>query len=530
MDSMALVLHAGNANKNAFKRLIAADYSGFQVELTENFEMGVSNKTSEFPKTNPIGKVPVLETPDVTCLKADNPLYGSSRMDYAHIEQLIDFASMEVDATISRWLYPRLGYMPYLAVAEESAISCLKRTLRVLNPHLAVNMFLVGHSVTLADIIMTCNLYLGFSLIMLKSFTSEFSHVERYFWTMVNQPNFRKVLGVVKQADSVPFVPSQKKSQTKEVVKPKKVKKERNQEAVEPKVQEVVEEEEEAPKPNPKNPLDLLLPSKMILNEWKRLYSNTKANFRELAIKGFWDMYDPVGYSFWFRDYKYNDENTVSFVTLNKVSGFLQRMDLARKYAFGKMLVTGSDPPFKVKGLWLFHGLEIPKFVLDEVYDMELYDWTKEMEFKCGVHMRFHKQIAHLAGYTNNAYKPKAPVKLQLQFTAFHISEPENNILHNHVILPNNGSLISQAVLPVGNQSFDYGTIWEAREVHFDCLHKWLDIDLGITHLIISAECVLVINLLQDHINSSYNKAQILSQRDDRHGEKGSDRPGRPCA
>ncbi|CAL9134285.1 unnamed protein product [Musa textilis] len=372
MDSMALVLHAGNANKNAFKRLIAADYSGFQVELTENFEMGVSNKTSEFPKTNPIGKV-------VTCLKADNPLYGSSRMDYAHIEQLIDFASMEVDATISRWLYPRLGYMPYLAVAEESAISCLKRTLRVLNPHLAVNMFLVGHSVTLADIIMTCNLYLGFSLIMLKSFTSEFSHVERYFWTMVNQPNFRKVLGVVKQADSVPFVPSQKKSQTKEVVKPKKVKKERNQEAVEPKVQEVVEEEEEeeAPKPNPKNPLDLLLPSKMILNEWKRLYSNTKANFRELAIKGFWDMYDPVGYSFWFRDYKYNDENTVSFVTLNKVSGFLQRMDLARKYAFGKMLVTGSDPPFKVKGLWLFHGLEIPKFVLDEVYDMELYDWTK---------------------------------------------------------------------------------------------------------------------------------------------------------
>ncbi|URE31011.1 alanine aminotransferase [Musa troglodytarum] len=127
-------------------------------------------------------------------------------------------------------------------------------------------------------------------------------------------------------------------------------------------------------------------------------------------------------------------------------------------------------------------------------------------------------------------FKYVNPVKLQLQFTAFHISEPENNILHNHVILPNNGSLISQAVLPVGNQSFDYGTIWEAREVHFDCLHKWLDIDLGITHLIISAECVLVINLLQDHINSSYNKAQILSQRDDRHGEKGSDRPGRPCA
>ena len=96
-----------------------------------------------------------------------------------------------------------------------------------------------------------------------------------------------------------------------------------------------------------------------------------------MFVAGFWDMYDPEGYSLWFCDYKYNDENTVSFVTLNKVGGFLQRMDLARKYAFGKMLVIGSEPPFKVKGLWLFRGQEIPQFVLDECYDMELYEWKK---------------------------------------------------------------------------------------------------------------------------------------------------------
>ncbi|PRQ27311.1 putative translation elongation factor EF1B, gamma chain [Rosa chinensis] len=63
-------------------------------------------------------------------------------------------------------------------------------------------------------------------------------------------------------------------------------------------------------------------------------------------------------------------ENTVSFVTLNKVGGFLQRMDLARKYAFGKMLVIGSDPPFKVEGLWLFRGQEVPQVIIDECYDM----------------------------------------------------------------------------------------------------------------------------------------------------------------
>lgn len=45
-------------------------------------------------------------------------------------------------------------------------------------------------------------------------------------------------------------------------------------------------EEEEATKPKPKNPLDLLPLSKMVLDELKRLYSITKTNFDEVAIKG----------------------------------------------------------------------------------------------------------------------------------------------------------------------------------------------------------------------------------------------------
>ncbi|PSS29120.1 Elongation factor 1-gamma like, partial [Actinidia chinensis var. chinensis] len=386
------VLHAGKTNKNAFKTLIAAEYSGVHIEMAQNYEMGVSNKTPEFIKMNPIGKVPVLETPDgpvfesnaiarhVACLKSDNPLFGSSLIEHAHIDQWIDFASMEIDANILNWFRPRMGRGVYLPPAEEATISALKRALGALNMYLASNTYLVGHAVTLADIVMTCNLYLGFTHLMTKSFTSEFPHVDRYFWTMVNQPNFSKIMGEMKQTETIPPVPSTKKpSQPKETAKPKpkdEPKKEAKKEPAKP-AAEVGEEEEEAPKPKPKNPLDLLPPSKMILDEWKRLYSNTKANFREVAIGGFWDMYDPEGYSLWFCDYKYNDENTVSFVTLNKVGGFLQRMDLARKYAFGKMLVIGSEPPFKVKGLWLFRGQEVPQFVIDECYDMELYDWTK---------------------------------------------------------------------------------------------------------------------------------------------------------
>jgi elongation factor 1-gamma len=163
--------------------------------------------------------------------------------------------------------------------SEELGIAGLKRSLGALNTHLASTTFLVGHSVTLADIVMTCNLYHGFARILTKDFTSEFPHVERYFWTMVNQPNFKKVIGEVKQAEAVPAIPKKAPAPAK----PKEVKVEAPKEAPKPVVEAP---EEEAPKPKAKNPLDLLPPSTMVLDDWKRLYSNTKSNFHEVAIKG----------------------------------------------------------------------------------------------------------------------------------------------------------------------------------------------------------------------------------------------------
>jgi hypothetical protein len=74
----------------------------------------------------------------------------------------------------------------------------------------------------------------------------------------------------------------------------------------------------------------------------------------QIFLAGFWEMFDPEGYSLWFCDYKHNEENQVTFVTMNKVGGFFQRMDLARKYSFSKMCILGDSPPYKIKGVWLF--------------------------------------------------------------------------------------------------------------------------------------------------------------------------------
>jgi elongation factor 1-gamma len=113
------------------------------------------------------------------------------------VEQWIDFANNEVDSYITRWLHPRIGLLPYVPAvscvweysisdylsiyklqgsnfyvvqSEQISIGGLMRSLDALNTYLASTTFLVGHSVTLADIVMTCNLYSGFRWILNKDF------------------------------------------------------------------------------------------------------------------------------------------------------------------------------------------------------------------------------------------------------------------------------------------------------------------------------------------------------------------------
>ena len=53
------------------------------------------------------------------------------------------------------------------------------------------------------------------------------------------------------------------------------------------------EPEEEKPKEKPKDPLAALPPSKMVLDSWKRLYSNTPAaKFQEICVNGLWNGAD----------------------------------------------------------------------------------------------------------------------------------------------------------------------------------------------------------------------------------------------
>ena len=81
-------------------------------------------------------------------------------------------------------------------------------------------------------------------------------------------------------------------------------------------------------------------PSTFIMDEWKRVYSNNET--RPTATNWFWEHFDPEGYSIWRVDYNYNDELAKVFMSSNLIGGFFNRLERARKYAFGSLVVLGE--------------------------------------------------------------------------------------------------------------------------------------------------------------------------------------------
>jgi len=421
---MALTLYTNPGNFRAFKILIAAEYNNVQINVPD-FEVTKDNVTEEFLKKSPLGKVPVLETPQgslfesnaiaryIARMRRDTELTGASYFESGQVDSWIDFCAHDVELPVCMWIYPILGYVPANECATNQAKSDLARALGVLEQHLLFRTYLVGHKVTLADIVVASALVYPFKLVCTAEYLAPFPCVVRWFTTLVNQQNFKSVIGSVKLASEELTSPSsssapapcnqevkceESKKETETVEKhagksekaSKKPKKETDQKEEEKpkketkKEQKPKDDDEEEPeesyedKKKDDHPLKILdrdQPSPFSMDTWKKTYSNSR-NFTA-AMEKFWEMYDASGYSLWRCDYKYNEECTKLFMTCNLVGGFLQRSNDVRKWAFGCMWILGEEgKKIEITGLWLIRGDSIQP-LLTANDDAEHYNWQR---------------------------------------------------------------------------------------------------------------------------------------------------------
>ena len=227
MASPRLTLLTYPGNVQALQSLIVARYNGVHLAVPP-FEMGRDNKTDAFLGKSPLGKVPVLETPEgsisepaaiaryVARMRADTKMYGASFFEAGLVDQWVEFAKSELDLPVGMWTFPVIGFVASNAASTERAKQDLARALGALQSHLASSTYLVGQTVTLADIAVACSLLNAFKLVMDATYLEPFGSVVRWFATCVNQPEFIAVLGETKLISAGVHPPPPEKAPPKE--------------------------------------------------------------------------------------------------------------------------------------------------------------------------------------------------------------------------------------------------------------------------------------------------------------------------
>ncbi|CAG8551313.1 4766_t:CDS:2 [Ambispora gerdemannii] len=392
-------------NPRLYKILIVAEYNNLEVDVNE-FELGTHDKSPEFLAKFHHSKVPAFESTDGVHLnesgaiahylashKEGTHLLGKDKKETSQVLHYILFAENEITPHVNTWINPILKIASYNKPAHSQAVDSLKKSLEVLEKVLLKKTYLVGERITLADINVATALYQGFKHVLDAEFRKNYKNLTRWYVTLVNQPSFKKVLGEAPLVEVAEVWTPPKKEEKKKEPKKEQPKKEA-------KAKEVDEEEEDEIKlePKPKSKLDSLPPSKLNLEEWKRFYSNNDT--RPTAINWFWEHYDPEGYSIWRADYKYNSELQKIYQSSNLIGGFYNRLERARKYAFGSLLVLGEDNNNEIAGYFVIRGQEIPEEVYDAA-DYESYNFTKVDHSDPAVRSSFEDYLAwdgHLDG------------------------------------------------------------------------------------------------------------------------------------
>ena len=338
------------------------------VEL-QNVDWEDAETRKTLTPKSPTGTFPFLETTEgilsesraienYLALKHRPELLGENDYEKAQVRQWSDFAIFEIGYCAKEIVYPIFGWKNYCKESADKANNRLKEFMRTLDAHLKDKDFVMGSRLTLADVTLFRELKYFFQLVFPKGLRDKlFPNATKWFQRMAETEEVKKAYGKILLCNQPlkPFVKEEKQEK-----KPEK-RPEKHEET----------KKEEPPKEKKKvNPLDELPPSKLELESFKRAFLNNKD--KEDAMKKFWEIYDPEGYSLWWVEYQnLPSECKILYRTSNSKGMFLQKCDAVRRYAFAVHGVYGVENDYKVRGMWMFRGKEIPQ----EMKDNDLYEY-----------------------------------------------------------------------------------------------------------------------------------------------------------
>ena len=157
---MSLSLWSPHGNGRAAKILIAAEIAKIPLE---HKHIGYENlKTPEHLARHPLGRVPVLETPEGYIFESfsilryiarkSNSLYGKDAWEQGQVENWLNLTLSELDPFLSAYVMAVAGYEPQTKEKFTQIAKALKDWSKGLEDYLKDKTYLVGDQLTIADI------------------------------------------------------------------------------------------------------------------------------------------------------------------------------------------------------------------------------------------------------------------------------------------------------------------------------------------------------------------------------------------
>jgi len=360
--------------------LAIAKENNLDVTLEQTNVPGGAPPSEEYLKLHPLGKIPTFKGSDgfvlteviaitiyLTAQNEKTTLLGKTKQDYASILRWMSYMNHEMLPALGDWFRPLIGRVAYNKKSVDEAEKVTYKKVGVLEKHLVHHTFLVGERLSVADLFACSLIARGYEFVFGKEFRAQYPNVTRWYDLIHHQEIMSSVLGEVKYIDEpLKYTPPKKE--------PKAEKPKAEKAAKKPAAEEEEEDDKPAEAPKAKHPLEALGKPTLVLDEWKRKYSNEDT--RPVALPWFWENYKPDEYSLWRVDYKYNDELTLTFMSANLIGGFFARLEGSRKYIMGSMSVYGANNDSAIAGAFVVRGQEhAPAF--DVAPDWESYEFKK---------------------------------------------------------------------------------------------------------------------------------------------------------
>lgn len=154
---------SANVNKVRF----AANALSVEYELNRMDLLGGEQRSEEFLKLNPVGKVPVMQDGNFTLFesmaisryladKQGSSLYPKDLQNRAVVDQWIDFCDIHLQAALNRVTFNRVLAPMIGAEVDQNSLNfgleMLNRYFPVLDNQLGISKYLAANDITLADI------------------------------------------------------------------------------------------------------------------------------------------------------------------------------------------------------------------------------------------------------------------------------------------------------------------------------------------------------------------------------------------